>query len=209
MKLEELKKIAEAATPGPWGWCYDGSSDWSVGPKRDPQGKGRIGIYRPGAVECPDAEFISTFSPSTVLILLKLLQRYTKASREVLDFFGEQAKEQGRDGVPIVLLDLANVTHQVEALEGGGERAEVERLKAEVKTLRALVIERTTERDEMEFQATLDDRRLAGMLNEAEYAFESAPDDRARGYFAERISAYRELIARRKALAALRRGEGG
>lgn len=48
--------------------------------------------------------------------LREVLHRYAKASRHVLDFFVEQAEEQGEEGVPIVLLDLANVTHIVEAL---------------------------------------------------------------------------------------------
>jgi len=26
-----------AHTPGPWGWTYDGSSDYSIGPAEDPQ----------------------------------------------------------------------------------------------------------------------------------------------------------------------------
>jgi hypothetical protein len=29
-------------TPGPWGYTYDGSSDWSIGPADDPQGDGRV-----------------------------------------------------------------------------------------------------------------------------------------------------------------------
>jgi hypothetical protein len=29
-------------TPGPWGWTYDGSSDYSIGTLADPQGDNRI-----------------------------------------------------------------------------------------------------------------------------------------------------------------------
>lgn len=31
--------VVSGHTPGPWGYCYDGSSDWSIGEASDPQGK--------------------------------------------------------------------------------------------------------------------------------------------------------------------------
>lgn len=34
MTIDELLK---KASPRPWGYTYDGSSDWSIGPKDDPQ----------------------------------------------------------------------------------------------------------------------------------------------------------------------------
>ncbi len=35
--LKQVKELDEKASPGPWGYCYDGSSDWSLGLKKDPQ----------------------------------------------------------------------------------------------------------------------------------------------------------------------------
>ncbi len=32
-------------TPGPWGYTYDGSSDWSIGPEPDPQGDCVAGVW--------------------------------------------------------------------------------------------------------------------------------------------------------------------
>lgn len=35
-------------TPGPWGWVYDGSGDYSIGEVDDPQGKPVAGVYAYG-----------------------------------------------------------------------------------------------------------------------------------------------------------------
>lgn len=34
-----LREEEKMHTPTPWGYCYDGSSDWSIGEASDPQGK--------------------------------------------------------------------------------------------------------------------------------------------------------------------------
>jgi hypothetical protein len=37
--------MSAAHTPGPWGWCYDGSSTYSVGPEADPQDGAVASVY--------------------------------------------------------------------------------------------------------------------------------------------------------------------
>lgn len=36
-ELEQIKRELDEISKWPWGYCYDGSSDWSVGYKDDPQ----------------------------------------------------------------------------------------------------------------------------------------------------------------------------
>lgn len=93
MQIEELKKIAEAATPGPWEFRIDPMSDSEnpqttyalSAPYKDPVSGGecRTDILRSygrgywnGFSELTDKdfEFIATFSPSTVLALLDRLE---------------------------------------------------------------------------------------------------------------------------------------
>ncbi len=58
-ELSNLRRLEQAATPGPWGCVYDGSSDWSIGPEDDPQ-VGRVGgVWQYKGVGKPtDAELI-------------------------------------------------------------------------------------------------------------------------------------------------------
>ncbi len=37
--------MSAAHTPGPWGWCYDGSSTYSIGPEADPQDGAVASVY--------------------------------------------------------------------------------------------------------------------------------------------------------------------
>lgn len=39
MTHAEIKKLLSEITPGPWAYCYDGSSDWTVGELPDVQAK--------------------------------------------------------------------------------------------------------------------------------------------------------------------------
>ena len=44
--LEHLEKLNAARTSGEWSSVYDGSSDWSVGLKQDPQDLRVCGVHR-------------------------------------------------------------------------------------------------------------------------------------------------------------------
>ena len=59
MKLEDMEALEKNATKGPWAYCYDGSSDWSVGLEKDPQANQIASCHRWHAVENPDAKFIA------------------------------------------------------------------------------------------------------------------------------------------------------
>jgi hypothetical protein len=83
MNLDELKRIAEAATPGPWSWQergyienYDVLADdrfITCGDSRE-ECNGAIGKQ-------DDAAFIATFNPSRIAKLLAVV----KAARDLLD----------------------------------------------------------------------------------------------------------------------------
>lgn len=75
MKLEELEKIARAATPGPW-------EINAKGQLYQPDTKDDLYCY-PVWINCDargnDGHFIATFNPETVLKLLSKLKRYEEA----------------------------------------------------------------------------------------------------------------------------------
>jgi hypothetical protein len=59
-ELEAIEARANAATEGPWGFTYDGSSAWSIGPVSDPQLHRIANVYSRGKeVEQADPEFIA------------------------------------------------------------------------------------------------------------------------------------------------------
>lgn len=58
-RLDELKALLEKATPGPWGWTYDGSNDYSVGRAEDPQAKRVAVVYDPTERDGADAALIA------------------------------------------------------------------------------------------------------------------------------------------------------
>src|SRR5690625_3929294 len=74
MTLDDLRKIAEAATPGPWEAVTDGKPDfyglpeWRIGNPAYPP------VTRAGMTR-ESAEFIATFNPKRVLELLDENQR--------------------------------------------------------------------------------------------------------------------------------------
>lgn len=70
MKTESLRKIAEAATPGPWELSF-GTKHPRV---RDAAGRFILEPLPHGIRLTHDARHIATFSPSTVLPLLKIAE---------------------------------------------------------------------------------------------------------------------------------------
>lgn len=40
--------MSASPTPGPWGWVYDGSKDYSIGRAADPQGHNVANVYAYG-----------------------------------------------------------------------------------------------------------------------------------------------------------------
>ena len=78
MTLDDLRKIAEAATPGEWEAVTDGKPDfyglpeWRIGNPAYPP------VTRAGMTR-ESAEFIATFNPSKVLELLARLAEHEQA----------------------------------------------------------------------------------------------------------------------------------
>lgn len=81
MNLDDLRKIAENATPGPWitGGELQGSDGVFFGTAVDPDDPDEPGILL-GEAFAPDAEFIATFNPELVVALL---DRVEKAEAEL------------------------------------------------------------------------------------------------------------------------------
>lgn len=94
--LDTLRKVAEAATPGPWTLEYENSDDWEAGINdgdyphtiHGPRNcsfdnwtdKSKIQDYLNRVTEISemvdeDAEFIATFDPTTVLALITRLEQ--------------------------------------------------------------------------------------------------------------------------------------
>ena len=80
--LKELRRIALAATPGPWTW--DGEDEPNAMIAKSPKhGNWKVeiittdsGMYGP---EVEDRDYIATFSPDTALALLDELERCREA----------------------------------------------------------------------------------------------------------------------------------
>lgn len=84
MELNELRKTAEAATPGPWDlystqdyevFCATNFTDSNYDPPAVTYGSDRS----------EDAEFIATFNPETALALLSSLEQAEESARLVDD----------------------------------------------------------------------------------------------------------------------------
>lgn len=58
MKLEDIEKLYSETTKGEWAYCYDGSSDYSLGLAPDPQEQRICGIYQ-RSCNIRDAEFMA------------------------------------------------------------------------------------------------------------------------------------------------------
>lgn len=116
MKIEELRKIVAAATPGPWV-----TPEWDDGVWTEPRAE-KSGCICKLDCSCvqnpnkdPDAQFITTFSPSLVARLLDVVEAAQYAAYEpgVLDGTDEP-------GV-IVSPGLKAVRDTLRALEGSDD----------------------------------------------------------------------------------------
>lgn len=102
MKLDELRKIAEAATPGPWQIEYQRVVDCipALGYNFDKVIADTVPTNNGGA----NLKYIAAFNPATALRLLELIEDaekmaefYTKHSRHTLmDYGGCMGPENGK-----------------------------------------------------------------------------------------------------------------
>ena len=90
MELNELRKTAEAATPGPWEARQHNElpGKYVAGPRYRPNdiGRGLIALMQPvfwHEESAANAEFIATFNPETVLALLSRLEHAEQAVTRV------------------------------------------------------------------------------------------------------------------------------
>lgn len=93
MNIEELKRLAEAATPGPWKvdkWLGARSDDWVVAYDAGDKGRG-LAIVN-SIYGLSDAKYIAATSPSTILELIRqrdeLLDALKDAREMVSDWAG-------------------------------------------------------------------------------------------------------------------------
>lgn len=79
--LQECRDIEAKATKGPWGYCYDGSSDYSLGRKEDPQVDRVCGFHDHHGKDYDrvksDAEFIA-FSRNNFMKLVECVEVLSK-----------------------------------------------------------------------------------------------------------------------------------
>lgn len=113
MELNELRKVAEAATPGPWQWGPERSHWGDCGPNLETVERGPL--YEDGSqgaaaevvgswghdangisVEDHDKAFIATFDPPTVLALITELETFRRrldAMRRQRDGYRNQLRK--------------------------------------------------------------------------------------------------------------------
>lgn len=83
MNESEDLKICRQATPGPWTYTYDGSSDYSIGPD-DPQVNPVASVHTKDP-DAPNAVFIAHFNPAYVEKLILERDRYREALEKYAD----------------------------------------------------------------------------------------------------------------------------
>lgn len=98
VNIDDLRKIAEEATPGPWitGGELPGSDGVFFGTAVDPDDPDEPGILL-GEAYAPDAEFIATFNPETVLALLDRVETAEQALqrvRAIAEAYDQQPEER-------------------------------------------------------------------------------------------------------------------
>ena len=74
-KLDELERLAKAATPGPW---HQWEKEWIVGPipSSDPEEDANEGVaYTVGDRQSEDAAHIAAANPQTILTLIAEIRR--------------------------------------------------------------------------------------------------------------------------------------
>ena len=76
MNIEELKRLAEAATPGPWTdqACFHGEDCWcriAISESAKDQDGDPYVIFHPGSVGARDARFIAAANPAAILELIR------------------------------------------------------------------------------------------------------------------------------------------
>ena len=71
MNLNELEKLSDAATPGPWLWPNVGSSDFVIA------GEDRLGICHADSPRT--AAFIAAMNPQTVKAMCQLIREQHEA----------------------------------------------------------------------------------------------------------------------------------
>lgn len=103
--LDELRKLAEAATPGPWSADHNGNprnyEDWYGATLLSaPYSQGQANLARNlGSIDesAADAEFIAAANPATVLALIERVRETEGALVELDDEFAQYQEEFGRD----------------------------------------------------------------------------------------------------------------
>jgi len=82
--LDELRKVAERATPGPWTEFHENGTPGEFEPFNCPPATGATLLdYAPMEQRAKDAKFIATFDPTTVLALLTQLEQAEQAVARV------------------------------------------------------------------------------------------------------------------------------
>jgi len=92
-ELKELETLEKKSTPGEWDFTYDGSGDWSLGRKEDPQHFRVCHLgYREDMtreqsdyINLVDALFITKVKN----ILPRLIQAYREKDEEAMRYFRE------------------------------------------------------------------------------------------------------------------------
>jgi len=111
-RLAELRRIAEAATPGPYEVV--GLAGYG-GPYalRMPHRSGRTWYGVEGIKRREDAEYIATFDPPTVLALLNEIERLRRERDAALDVLGREDIGGGDRGWPTRESERARLVAEV------------------------------------------------------------------------------------------------
>lgn len=93
--LDELKRLAEAATPGPWfAWGPEPSATINPEGAMFVQGPKRMYVDRAPGMRAEDAIYIAALSPELVLALIACVEA-AKAMRE--DLWAENSRREAFD----------------------------------------------------------------------------------------------------------------
>ncbi len=124
---EDLRRIAEAATPGPW-LCDEKKQIGTVS-DADDQSYGML-IPHADAYSHKDADFIAVFNPATALSLLNSLAAKDAEIAELREEIAEIDKAVTKAGAPKLTLDDTTLAGRVEWLENDLRRLHREKCNA-------------------------------------------------------------------------------
>lgn len=139
--LDELEKLAKAATPGPWHFHQDDGTALDISEVCIPRPEEDVDLSIASLLEDRDGAFIAAANPQAVLELIELVRKAERAHRTVAKLYGKVTAE--RDAALARIAELEEELEIGKHLALGNMQLERDRaLEAEVRIAEAAKLHR-------------------------------------------------------------------